>query len=475
MRMALILTALFLFTGCAKFHPLPISPRETASAFERRTLDSITLKAFLEKNLRHEVAPWPPSSWDLNALTLVAFYYHPDLDVARAKWGVAEAGIITAGSRPNPSLGFTPQFDSDGQSGISPWILTLSFDIPIETAGKRGYRIARATHLSKAAWLNIATVAWKVRSRLRTSLLNLYSATEAETILKRQLEDQEEIVKLLAQRFASGEIPRPDLTQAQISLDQNRLLIYETQKQIAESRVSVAEALGLPVKALDGINLSFDFLERLPEGLLKPDIQRKALLNRADILSALSEYEAAQAELQLEIAKQYPDINLGPGYELDQGENKWALGFSIVLPVFNRNKGPIAEAEARRKEASARFTGLQARVIGEIDRVQAGYNKALQKLRRAQDLLSAQEKQEQSVGREFHLGEADRLALLSGQLRLTSASLSRLNALIEAQQSLGLLEDAVQRPLGSGGSFLTPPEENPRSKEENKKCSSNTD
>jgi outer membrane protein, heavy metal efflux system len=467
--------ALFLATGCAKFHPAPISPRKTAAAFERRTLDNSNLKRFLEKNLHHEIAPWPPTSWDLNALTLVAFYYQSDLDVARAKWGVAEAGIITAGSRPNPTLGFTPQFNSDAESRISPWILTLSFDIPIETAGKRGYRIARATHLSRAAWLNIATVAWQVRSRLRTSLIDLYNAMETETVLKRELAVEEEIVKLLAQRLASGEIPRPELTQAEISLDQNRLALYETQKQIAENRVSVAEALGLRVNALNGINLSFDFLERLPPSLLKPDIQREALFNRADILSALFEYEAAQADLQLEITKQYPDINLGPGYEIDQGENKWALGFSIVLPVFNRNEGPIAEAEARRKEASARFTGLQARVIGEIDRVQAGYSKALQKLKRAQALLSAQEKQEQSVERRFHLGEADRLALLSAQLQLTSASLSRLNALIEAQQSRGLLEDAVQRPLGSRDSFLIPPETNPRSKEENKKCSSNTD
>jgi cobalt-zinc-cadmium efflux system outer membrane protein len=475
MRMALILIAVFLITGCTKFHPQPISPTETASAFEHRTLDNIHLKEFLEKNLHHKITPWPPNSWDLTALTLTAFYYNPDLDVARAKSGVAEAAIITAGSRPNPSLGFIPQFNSSAESGVSPWILTFIFDIPIETAGKRGYRIAQATHLSTAAQLNIAAVAWQVRSRLRTSLLNLYGATEAETILKRELVVQEEMVSLLGQRLAYGEIPRPDLTQAQISLDQNRLSLFETQKQIAENRVRVAEALGLPVNALNGVSLSFNFLEHLPADLPPPDIQRQALLNRSDILSALSEYEAAEAVLQLEITKQYPNIHLGPGYELDQGQNKWALGFSITLPVFNRNEGPIAEAEARRKEASARFTSLQDRVIGEIDRAQAGYSKALQKLRRAEALLSAQEKQEQFTEREFHLGEADRLALLSAELELTSAHLSRLYALVEAQQSFGLLEDAIQRPLDSGGFSLTAPEISPRSKEENGKCGSNAD
>src|SRR5437870_3582606 len=105
--LALIAIAAFL-DGCTTFQPKPISSDQTAKAFEARTLDSAGLKAFLGTNLGHETAPWPPKVWDFPMLTLVAFYYHPDLDVARAKWGVAKAGVITAGQRPNPDVGFTP-------------------------------------------------------------------------------------------------------------------------------------------------------------------------------------------------------------------------------------------------------------------------------------------------------------------------------------------------------------------------------
>lgn len=72
-------------TGCATFQPQPVSPSETASAFESRTLDNADLKKFLEINLQHEITPWPPKSWDFTMLTLAALYYHPDMDVARAK------------------------------------------------------------------------------------------------------------------------------------------------------------------------------------------------------------------------------------------------------------------------------------------------------------------------------------------------------------------------------------------------------
>ena len=54
-------------------------------------------------------------------LTLTAMYYHPDLDVARAEWQVAEAGKITAGQRPNPSISVPPGFIANpGES--NPWL-----------------------------------------------------------------------------------------------------------------------------------------------------------------------------------------------------------------------------------------------------------------------------------------------------------------------------------------------------------------
>ncbi len=483
-------------TGCATFHPEPISPSETASAFEARALDDPGLKAFLEANLHHELTPWPPASWDFTLLTLAAFYYHPDMDLARARWGTAEAGVLTAGGRPNPGIGVAPQFNADAVSGISPWTLGFNLDIPIETAGKRGYRIAQAKHLSEAGRLNIVTAAWQIRSRLRSSLLNLYTANQTEPILKRQLEIQEEIVRLLEERLTVGEVSQPDLTQAHIALDQTRLLLLEARKQAAEARVQLADSLGLPVSALDrpsehgeregeapsgsaggggdaspykidGVEISLDLLNRLPTEMPSQDVRRQTLVGRSDILSALAEYAAAQSVLQLEIAKQYPDIHLGPGYAWDQGDNKWSLGFSISLPVFNRNEGPIAEAEAHRTETAARFTAFQARVIGEMDRALAGARAARKKLETAEALLSDRKDQYETARAMFEIGETDRLALLSAQLELEATALSRADALVEAQQSLGLLEDAMQRPLHPSESFPVIPEADPRAKEEN--------
>ena len=168
------------------------------------------------------------------------------------------------------------------------------------------------------------------------------------------------------------------------------------------------------------------------------------MLNRADVLGALAEYAASQAALQLEIAKQYPDLHLGPGYQMDQTDSKWTLAFPLTLPLFNRNKGAIGEATARRTEAATRFVAVQARAIGEVELALASYRAALQKVSTTDAIMADLTKQDQAARRMFEAGDISRLELGSVQLELYTGALARLDARIKTQQALGGLEDAMQ-------------------------------
>jgi outer membrane protein TolC len=457
--------AIALLSGCSRFHPRPVSAAETAADFESRTLSNPLLKEFLERNTAREMTPWPPRSWDFTNLMFAAFYYHPDLDVARAKWGVAGAGKLTASERPNPTANFTPTYDT---TTPPPWILGLSFDIPLETAGKRGFRIAEARHLTEAAQLSIAAAAWQVRSRLRRSWLDVYSAREIEGLLRSQQSIQSDVVKLLEAQLAAGAVSPNEVTLARITLNNLRLALHDAERQGAEARVQLADAIGLPVAALEGVEISFAALTEVVSDLPSAEVRRQALLNRADLLSALAEYAASQSALQLEIARQYPDVHLGPGYQLDQTDNKWSLGLTATLPILNQNQGPVAEAEARRTEAAARFTALQSRIIGEIDRTLAGYRIVLQKIATADAVLADTEKRAKTAQAMFDAGEISRLDLSSAQLELSNSSLARLDTLVRSQQALGLLEDALQSPSGPAEWLLKTPPRNPERMEEKK-------
>ena len=222
----------------------------------------------------------------------------------------------------------------------------------------------------------------------------------------------------------------------------------DAERQRVESQALVADGIGVPVAALAAVEISFSGLTDLPEDVPQEAARRQALLNRPDILGALAAYNASQAALQLEIAKQYPDIHLNPSYEFDQGNNKWAPGLVVTLPVLNQNQGPIAEAEAKRAEAAATFDALQAHTIAEIERAVAAYRVTLQKNKDAQAIQENLKQQEKRAQAMLEAGEISRSELAALRLQLSASALGRMDAFSKSLQAFQQLEDALQSPLG---------------------------
>lgn len=446
-----------LLAGCAHFEPQPLAPGKTAAQFDARRLDDAGLQKFLAQNLGRETNSLPLTNWDLNSLTLVAFYFHPSLEVARAQWLVATAGLKTAGARPNPSVTVTPGYDSQIPGNYSPWLVPVTFDVPIETAGKRGKRLAEAEKISESARWNFVSAAWQIRSGVRAGLLDFTVADRRAELLQKQFAAQNEIVRLLQQRFDAGEISRPELATAQIALHKTQLDLSDAESKKSDARSRLAQALGLGEAALDGVDLNFDFSLNDAEKLTTTEARQIALRSRADILAALADYAATEADLQLQVAKQYPDLHLGPGYAWNSGnagDNQWSLGLTLELPILDQNQGPIAEAEARRKLAAAKFIELQSQVIGEIDRAVAGWRVAGEQLKTGNNLLAVESQQQKSAQAQLDVGAADQLDSLTAQLELGSAALAQLDNESQWQTALGQLEDALKSPLALANSIV---------------------
>ena len=441
-----------LMAGCVHYQDKPLSADRTAADLESRSLTAPELKVFLEANLGLEINEWPLATWDFTRLTLAAFYFHPSLDVARAQWNVARATTQSGAGRPNPIVGIVPGYNFNSAPGVTPWIPGLNYDIPIETAGKRGHRIKRAEALSESARLNIAVTAWQVRSRLRSSLLDFAAARRRAALLQNQLDVQQLVTQLLEKRLQAGAVSAIEVTPARVALLKLRADLAEASRQAGDAHGRIAEALGLPLKAIDGLEVTFDLAAaEAGRDLTSSDARTQALHTRSDILASLAEYKASQSTLQLEVARQWPDVHIGTGYQWDQGESKWSPGLTMELPVLNRNQGPIAEAQARREEAAARFLALQARVIAEIDRALAILAVAQNQLTQSEALAQTLRQQAQSIEAAFNAGGADQLGVNSARLETTLGELATLDAQVKLQQALGLLEEAIQRPLDLPG------------------------
>ena len=461
-RIRLFAVVSILLAGCAtrRYHAIPIVPSETAAKLEAKSLADPGLQAYVERNLDHALPQWPPKTWELRTLSLAGLYFNPAIESAQARLAEAHAAIVTAGARPNPTVGVAP--------GIpSPYLFNLDLALPIETAGKRGHRIQSARSLDQAAQFDLLDSAWKVRSGVRAALLNYVLAARNLDLLRSEEKLRREQVSFLERRLAVGEIPRPEVDLAQIELSKTHLGIVTGEGQISETEAALAASIGVPVSAIQGIQFSWPDLDSPPsaESLTPSQIQQDAVLNRLDVRRALAQYAAAEADLQLEISKQYPDVQIGPGYTYEERNSFFTLGVSTTLPVFNRNQGPIAEAESRRKEAAVAFLAKQSQVIAESEQALALYTAALEELAEAdQSLQTLQDAQLQMMQRAVQLGEEDRLALNGVQIQSSVVSRMRFDALARAQGALGALEDAVQRPLDPGDVFSTNPDSSPLNK-----------
>lgn len=459
MRRSLLLACLML-TGCATYHPQPIAPRQIAQRFEERTLASAELRAYLARQFGHEIDPWPLPRWNREMLTLAADYYSPALDVARAQWGTAKAGIDVAGAMPNPVLQLPFQYATPNPGPGAPWVVGPALDIPIETAHKRGYRIDQATHLSEAARLAIGNEAWKVRAQVRDALLSLYAARQHIAFLARKADAQQQIVAMVKKRRSVGENSGPDVDAAVLAATQAQADLAAAHSAAQDARAQLATAIGVPVTALEDIQFDDEAFVTAPPVPPAADAQSEAVFHRADLLASLAEYAAAESALELEVAKQYPDIHFGPGYTYDTGTHKIAFGLAgITLPVFDQNQGGIAQAEAKRKEAAARTAAVQDTIFNDLGHALAHYQASLDAVQLSVTHLATARKQLDSQAASFTAGTTDRLALTQARADYQASEIAHLDAVVAVQQAAGTLEDSMQRPLAPESADPTVTEE----------------
>ncbi len=379
----------------------------------------------------------------------MAAYFNPSLQVARAQVKTAEAGIVAAGGRPNPSLSAAGGYETSPESPLS---IRFELSLPIETARKRSYRILEAAKLADAARIELREVSWHVYSQVRDAWMDHLAATDALTAIRSESQIRVKTVALMEKRVSVGEAARPELDIARVEASRTAVSLRDAEGQVAATLINLGSAIGMPVSALTSVRfVSGDYGSPQPLELLPiARVQQKGLLNRLDIQRSLLEYAAAEARLQLEIARQYPDIQLNPGYDFDEGHHKFTFGPAFPVPVWNRNTGPIAEAEAKRSEAEARFLALQSQAIGDMERSLSVYRTAFKEFEEADRQWSAiQASRERATFRAVQLGEEDQLALNAVRVESIAALHARLAALAKTRAAFSGLEDAVQAPLGN--------------------------
>src|SRR5262245_25477013 len=439
---------LLLTVGCTlqRYQPAPLDPAASAQRFEARTTDAAGLKQYMLEH-GHPASEWPVQRWSLADLTLLAFYYRPDLEVARAQAAAARAQVAAATQR--PPIGLKPvvwHHSLQPPETTSPWSLGFEIEVPLGGSGRRAAIGEQYSSLADAAELGVGSAAWLARSDARARLLDVYAAGRMLELLDAEARERRTLVALLERRFEMGAGSAVDVGSARLRLAEVEGQMQSAQLARERSLRALARAVGLPLTAVRGMSFDFTALEQTPASRSDRDAQRAALLNRLDVRIKLLEYAAADATVKLEIARQYPTVTLSPGYLWDQGDNIWSLVATILVPAAG-NKPAIEAAQAGRKAAAQDFLALQVKVISDADGAQARYRKAQENAAGAQHLADLQAARDQRAKRQFDAGHTDRVELTLVRLEALTVQRNVLSVGLDTQRALGALEDALQVPL----------------------------
>jgi outer membrane protein, heavy metal efflux system len=441
-----VLLFLVSLIGCTSYQPLILS---NASVRQRLRTPGAKALQIAAARLHHTLfAPIPvnlKSGIGPDQAAVLAVILNPKLRADRDRRGLAAAQLIQSGILPNPSIGYTRDFVTGGNTAgtVSAYGFTGSWDISALVSHGAKVQAARAN--LQAINLDIAWTEWQTAMAAKIALYRVVALEEELNGAKQISSDQQQTVDTLQAAVDRHEKSVLDLAAAQASREDVRATELALELEFDRQRLELKKAIGL----LPDTNLLIEEGVALPSHLLLPsEAQLVADLEnrRLDLVGLYQGYQSQEQTVRAAVLAQFPKIALGLNPHSSDTTNVHTIGFGVTidLPIFDRNQGNIAIETATRQKlfdeyASRVFeahSDIAAAVadIRSLNRQVAAAQKALPVLQHLIDI--AKEASDQ--------GAADVLGYFQAKTNLNQKSLQ----IIKLKQQL--IDSRIALELASG-------------------------
>jgi outer membrane protein, heavy metal efflux system len=369
------LVVLFAGAGCVRYVARPVEPAAHAALYRARRLGDPRLLAWVGRWADQPVA----SQWTDRQLALAALGLRAELARARADWRAARAAERTAGVRPAPGLNVGVERAVSGSDGASPWVVSLAGLLSVELGGKRGARLQRARARSAAAEAELRRTAWRIAGETRAAALGLAAAESDRIESQRETQALVEVEALERARYQEAALTAAELARTATEVQEARVRGGAAAAAALDARAMLAGLTALPLAALDSVEV----VAELGGGcdavaaVGGDSLAALALTRRPEIGRALADYAVAEADVRHEVARQYPDLELGPGFIWDQGVHRWTLALALPNLLAFRSHAAIDEVLALRTAAAARVAEAQDELLADAARAVARCTGAL--------------------------------------------------------------------------------------------------
>jgi outer membrane protein TolC len=285
-----------------------------------------------------------------DSAAILAVIANPSLRIIRDRHALASAQLLQAGLLPNPTLDFTldPVTGGNTVGAVTGYNIGVNWEVTALISHETKMAAARAGQQS--ARLDVAWQEWQVAQAAKKSaqdllfLRKILAVTAAvdkrlaadAALIRKSVDAHEKTLLDLAAAEAASQKAHADALAARRDVRQQELMLNQTLGLPPEPTVNLQETAALPSQLeLPSQNDLVDGLEH----------------QRLDLLALRHGYESQEQTLHVAILSQFPKIVLG-FHQASDTTNIHTTGFGVAidLPIFDRQQGTIAIEKSNRQK-----------------------------------------------------------------------------------------------------------------------------
>lgn len=356
------------------------------------------MRAFIRLFIVAAIVPWTaataqqPTRVTRAEAIAAATQRGPRLALGRADTALAGAQLLSARAFPNPTL--SASYTKD----IPRYHVTA--ELPFDVLGVRGTRIKSAEASQLAARYRFTFDRALLALDADTAYTRALAAQAHIALSRRNAEAADSLRRIAVARRDAGDASTLDVELATINAGQQANLASGDSVTLAASLLDLQVVMGL---SSDRITIE------LADTLAPPDspmttagapergsgpVARASADSTLPVASAAAALQAAELALRREHRSVFLMPGLVVGFDTGDptGDTHGLLptvGIALPLPLFNRNKGPIAVAQAERDRATAELSITQVESRAAIARASREQSGALARVGRDAILVAS--------------------------------------------------------------------------------------
>lgn len=383
-----------------------------------------------------------------------------ELQLARRATEAAEADVVAASARPNPTLSINPANVSASARSSGSWDRNFNTVVGVSRLFERGGKRELRTQAAQYGLLASRSEESDTERQQRASLYNaFYDLKMAEDKVRLALDTADLFGKSLDAanlRLKAGDIASVDVTR--ITVDASRAQNDARAARGGQERAqfTLAYLLGAEPQARR-IHTAQDWPALAP---VEQGDSARIVEGRADVQAARARVQAAEKNRDLAQALRTRDVVGGITYDRFGDFRNDSVGVTLSVPLFTSYyyEGEIRRAEVELLAAQQQLERMQAAAATEIGQAISDLNASSEQLQRIrQETIVAAQKAADAAEFAFSNGSLGVMDLLDARRQLYAARLSAISAQSDYAKALTAWRAATQQAPARPGAAMNDP------------------